>query len=427
MIYLSLIGNSLKPMPETPSLLHSAGAVVRRQVPLVRRLLRRVRGINERCITLHPPDASRPRGRVLLSYIIDGVLPRSEEDLPHSHPHFWETRAMADVFREEGYIVDVIHWTRRRALPRTDYDIFVDVRRNFERHAVALPDHCLKIAHMDTAHHRVHNGNQQQRLEALKARRGIRLDPFKLIEENQAAETADVITVLGNEFTIDTFAYAGKPVHRIRLSNPFTYPFPERKNFSEARRRFLWLSSEGFVHKGLDLVLDAFATLDDHELFVCGPLQNEPAFNKAYHDLLYRTPHIHAEGWIDVQSPRFRKLADSCAAIVYPSCSEGGGGSVITMMHAGLIPVVSREASVDIDAACGLLLEQSSVAALQSAVRTLSAMAPDQLESMARAAWQRARDNHTRTRFKEDYRDFVKRLPEYLRAKRGPSTKEDAP
>lgn len=377
---------------------------------MVRRLLRRLRGTAERCITLQPTQQGPLRGRVLLSYIIDGAMAKPEEQLPHSHPHFWETWAMAECFREEGYVVDVIHWTRRRPLPRTDYDVYVDVRRNFDRYAAVLPPSCIKIAHMDTAHHRVHNGNQRLRLDALRQRRGIVLAPFKLVEENCAAENADLITVLGNDFTMNTFAYAGKPVRRIHLSNAFTYPFPHDKDFSSARRRFLWLGSEGFVHKGLDLVLEAFAGLPDHELVVCGPLNREPAFQKAYSTLLYATRNIRSEGWIDVASQRFQVLTNGCIGMIYPSCSEGGGGCVITAMHAGLIPIVTREASVDITPDRGVVLPRASVASIQAAVKALSARPPAELNAMARAAWIWARATHTREGFKQEYRAFVQEL-----------------
>lgn len=384
------------------------------------RLWRRLRGTNERCIPLPPlgGPAARPRGRVLLSYIIDGVMARAEADLPHSHPHFWETWAMARVFQEEGFAVDVIHWTRRGPLPRADYDVYVDVRRNFDRYAATLPRACLRVAHMDTAHFRVHNGNQDARLHALRQRRGIALNPFKQVEENQAAEQADLICVLGNAFTMDSYVYAGKPVHRIRLSNAFLYPFPENKDFRGVRRRFLWMGSEGFVHKGLDLVLEAFGRMAPYELVVCGPLDSEPDFTNAFADLLFRTPNIHAVGWVDTASPRFRELADSCLGMVYPSCSEGGGGCVITAMHAGLIPVVSREASVDLDGDSGVLLPESTVEAVTDAVRQLSALPPDRLDRMARNAWRRARETHTRELFMQDYRAFVRSLPAAIREKR---------
>ena len=381
--------------------------------PALRRAVRRLRGLNERCVELPPAAGVAPRGRVLLSYIVDAVLVRTERDLPHSHPHFWETWAMAQAFREEGYAVDVIHWTRRGPLPRTDYDIYVDVRRNFDRYAADLPPSCLKIAHMDTAHHRVHNGNQQRRLDDLRQRRGIALAPFKQIEENRAAENADLITVLGNEFTIESFAFAGKPIRRIRLSNAFEYPFPDGRDLAAARRRFLWLGSEGFVHKGLDLVLDAFAGLPDLHLTVCGPVEREPAFRKAFADLLYRTPNIRTEGWVDVAGPRFRELARQSLALVYPSCSEGGGGCVLTAMHAGLIPVVTREASVDIAPDRGVTLPDASVESIRTAVRTLSAAPPADLEAMARAAWTWAREFHTRERFFREYRAFVRELDSF--------------
>lgn len=379
-------------------------------IRMFRRVARRIRGTNERCITLSASPSMPPRGRVLLSYIIDGVLTADESRVSYAHPHFWETRAMADAFRAAGYEVDVIHWTRRRPLPRTDYDIYVDVRRNFDRFAKDMPEPCLRIAHMDTAHHRVHNGNQLRRLAQLKERRGIALKPFKLVEENLAAEHADIITVLGNEFTRQSFAYANKPVCRIPLSNAFTYPFPDAKDFEAARRQYLWFGSEGFVHKGLDLVLEAFAGMPDLQLVVCGPVDREPAFQKAFADLLYGTANIRTEGWIDVAGPRFAQLAAESLAMIYPSCSEGGGGCVITAMHAGLIPVASAEASVDIKPECGILLDDVSVKGLQSAVRALVARSGDELRTMAKNAWLWAREHHSREKFARDYRAFVDQL-----------------
>ncbi len=377
----------------------------------LRRAWRRLLGINERCITLAPCVEGAAKGRVLFSYIIDAALVKREADLPYSHPHFWESWAMIQCFREAGYIVDVIHWTRRRPLPRTDYDIYVDVRRNFDRYSAVLPDSCFKIAHMDTAHYATHNRNQHDRLAQLKARRRIELPPFKLVEANQAAEQADLITVLGNAFTMDTYRFAGKPIVRIPLSNAFEYPIDETKDFAAAKNRFIWLGSEGFIHKGLDLVLEAFAGLPDHHLLVCGPLDSEPDFVRAFHDLLFETPNITVCGWVDVGGDTFRKYVRQCVGTVYPSCSEGGGGCVITLMHAGLIPIVTYEASVDLDPDSGICLTEASVASIQQAVRDLSARSPDQLAAMSQSAVRRVRAHHSRAHFRQAYRELVDSLP----------------
>ena len=113
---------------------------------------------------------------------------------------------------------------------------------------------------------------------------------------------------------------------------------------------------------------------------------------------------------MDVSSPGFVELTRGCLAVAYPSCSEGGGGSIITCMHAGLIPVVTRETSVDIDPSWGIELETSSIDALTAAIRDLAARPAAELRQMSRAAWEYAREHHTRERFGARYRAVMSQL-----------------
>jgi hypothetical protein len=46
------------------------------------------------------------------------------------------------------------------------------------------------------------------------------------------------------------------------------------------------------VHKGLDLVLEAFADMPEYHLTVCGPIQKEQDFERAYYRELYQVPNI---------------------------------------------------------------------------------------------------------------------------------------
>ena len=57
-------------------------------------------------------------------------------------------------------------------------------------------------------------------------------------------------------------------------------------------------------------------------------------------------PNLHYLGWVDVASPSFAKLANSCMGAVYPSASEGGGGAVAQLLHFGLLPIVTQTATV---------------------------------------------------------------------------------
>lgn len=375
----------------------------------VRRLRRRIAQANSRCVVLEPGKPNSDA--VLFSYIIDPFLLKSGQPMPYGHTNFWESWQMADTFRRHGYRVEVIHWTNNDFAPKRDYAYYIDVRRNFARIAPRLNHDCTKILHIDTAHHKFHNSAQRQRLAELFQRRGIDLPPVKLLEETPAIELSDMATVLGNEFTMDTYRFAQKPLHRIPISCPFTYPFPEQKDFSACRRNFLWFGSEGFVHKGLDLVLDAFAAMPEFQLTVCGPLSREPRFEYAYYRELYQLPNIKTIGWVDIASRQFREIMNHTAALIYPSCSEGGGGGVINCMHAGVMPVVSRESSVDVLPENGFVLPNCSVEQIQNTVRQVAALSSANLRQMSLAAWEFVRNHHTREHFAVAYENFVKDIP----------------
>ena len=340
--------------------------------------------------------------------------------MPTSHTHYWESWQMAKTFLELGYSVDVINYTNDAFLPDKDYAFFVDVRRNIERLAPLLNPDCVKILHIDTAHWLFHMTAQCQRLSALKQRRGMTLSPVKIVNPNRAIEQAGYATMLGNEFTMSTYRYANKPIYRIPISATHLYPWPEEKDFSGCRRRFLWLGSDGLVHKGLDLVLDVFSQMPDYHLTICGPVGREKDFERAYYKELYETPNIHTVGWVDISSPQFVEIVNRNVGLIYPSCSEGQSGGVVTCLHAGLIPIVSRESGVDVSAEFGVSLNTCSLEEIRDAVRQVSNLPSQQLQRMARKAWEFARAHHIRERFTEEYRKAIVKIMDHRRVPREP-------
>lgn len=393
------------------------------------RLSRRIRRVESRVVSLAPPPlagqpASRPVGRALLSYILDPFLLPEGSPEPHSHTHFWESREIGRLLVAAGFELDVIHWTNRSFLPGRPYDLFIDVRLNLERLGPLLGPDCLKLMHIETAHCDFYNPAQRRRLAELAERRGFRLAPYKLLEPNGAIEHAHAATILGNRATQATYAHAGKPLWPVPISQPFLYPFPPAKDYLEARRRFLWFGSGGLLHKGLDRVLEVFAALPDLELTVLGPIDREPEFERAFARELYRTPNIHTHGWIDVASPEFLAIAHRHLALVYPSCSEGQNGGAVTCMHAGLIPLLSRESGIDLDAEYGVELVSSSLEEIRGRVLELAARPPADLEAMSRSAWEWVRAHHTREQFSRVYRSSVLEILERFRPALARSVRE---
>jgi glycosyltransferase involved in cell wall biosynthesis len=354
--------------------------------------------------------AGAVRGRALLAHELEGLMLPADAPAPTGHNNLGEARAMRETLLRLGFAVDVISRERTRFRPRGRYDLFVAPRANFARIAAGLNPDCIKVAHLDTAHWLVNNAAIFARELALRDRRGVAIDSHKFIQINRAIETADYATLLGNDFDYASYAFAGKPVFQVPNPSAVLYPWDEGKDFAEARRRFLWIGSQGLVHKGLDLVLEAFARCPELHLTVCGPIDREPVFAAAFRRELFETPNIETLGWVDIASPAFAALRRRTAALVYPSCAEACCGTVVNSMQAGLIPIVGAGAGVDIDPGFGMVLGELSVEAVGQAVRSLAARPPADLAAMARRAWTVARDTYTVERYGEVFGAAIERI-----------------
>ena len=110
-------------------------------------------------------------------------------------------------------------------------------------------------------------------------------------------------------------------------------------------------------------------------------------------------------------SKKFKNICDSSIALVYPSCSEGQSGAVLTTMHAGLIPIISYQSGVDIED-FGVILKENSIEEIKKQVHLMASLPQKELQSRAMKTWEYANENHTRERFASEYRKFVNMLEE---------------
>jgi glycosyltransferase involved in cell wall biosynthesis len=211
---------------------------------------------------------------------------------------------------------------------------------------------------------------------------------------------------MGNDFTADTFRYARKRVYLLNNCPTRVFPEPLRRDPGKCRKSYLWMGGSGLVLKGLDLVLEAFSSMPDYTLTVCGPVESERDFRDAFHKELYLTPNIRTIGFIDIGSERFPGIASECIAIIYPSASEGQAGSVIDGMHAGLIPLVSSASGVD-PGPGGFILEDVSAKGIEEAVRMVSGLPDEELVRRSRETWSYAMANYTREKFSGEYRRII--------------------
>lgn len=364
-------------------------------------------------VSLYPQDACR--GKVLLSYMIEGFLLKPGTPIPKTHTNLWQTVKMAEIFLSLGYEVDVINYTNNSFIPTGNYSFLVDIRHNLKRLAPLLNKDCIKIMHLDTAHILFHNAAESKRLLQLQERREITLRPRRFERPNLGIEFADYATTGGNDFTVDTFKYSKKKIFKLPSPCGIMLDWP-KKDWDKCRKRFLWFSSRGLVFKGLDLALEAFKEMPDCHLTICAPLNQDKDFVDAYHKELFETSNITTVGWVDIDSSKFRDITTTCVANLHLSCSEGGAPSVKMCMHAGLIPVVSYESGVDVND-FGYELRDCSIQNIVNIVTHITQLSKKKIQEMSRSAWIFARRHHTRENFAKEYRRVILGITEEMQGR----------
>ena len=109
---------------------------------------------------------------------------------------------------------------------------------------------------------------------------------------------------------------------------------------------------------------------------------------------------------MDVASPQFSKILNTCGAVVYPSGGEGSSGAIIQVMHAGLIPIITHETGIQEDANY-IVLENPSPESIVKIVKEFSEWPIEKIKEKSRDIWNYARARYTREEFSKAYANFI--------------------
>jgi glycosyltransferase involved in cell wall biosynthesis len=367
---------------------------------IARRVLFVLRG---RVVKLQPRGTLR--GYVLLSYTTTPFTLLDTHTL-QGHSNYWEVRDMADAFLERGYAVDVIDFHNADFIPHRPYVFFIDIAKNMERLTPLLPQSCKKIFFATGAHSSFQNKAEMERITSLEKRRGVALLPRRQAPDMEGVVHANILSGVCGPFPTSTYERFKKPVHMVPVSSSHTFPLNKDKDYGAAKKHFLWFGGAGAVHKGLDRVLEAFATMPEYRLTVCGKFAGEEDFVSLYHRELYTLPNITSVGYINPGSTEFTQICSEAIGVISLSCSEGTASSIVLAMHAGLIPIVNKETGVRVENV-GVLVPDSEIETLKTAIRSLASLAPEMLRQQSLAAWEFARTHHTREQFGKEFRSFI--------------------
>jgi glycosyltransferase involved in cell wall biosynthesis len=306
-----------------------------------------------------------------------------------------------------GYAVDVTDWENYNAPLANEYDVVIGQGPAFEASCRKKSPQCTRI-YLGTTEYVEHLVRaEKDRLERLWIRRGLkcRRRCYAKYKHDTGPMLSDALFLVGSDTTVDTYReVVDRPIYRHATTvGDDIVATVGHKRYETARKNFLWLASYAAVHRGLDVLLEVFSDMPDHDLWVCGGIEYEHDFMAAYDRELRHTSNIHFVGWIDVTSGQFSDLTARCAYIIYPSASEGMAGSVLNCMAAGLIPIVTLEAGVD-TAGHGKLISECSPDVIRQIIRDAAMAEPAELEREARAVVEFTRKRYSKEAFLEAFR-----------------------
>jgi len=373
---------------------------------LLRRLYSRFRSIIRNFIgypviyNANKVNESDCNKRALLIYLVKPFLLKDDDPRFLNHQNLKQCKQIATVIGEFGYIVDVVDIGDKRFRSSKNYDLIISHRVNLSGIENLIRNNDLiKIYLSSGLNHIVSNRNLRKRYKLLFERRKRRLKIKRLVtEEMPYVLISNAIVGFGNEFTMNTWKeiYKGPTYSFNNYGFKETKSSVDSKDFSKARKNFLFFASGGNVLKGLNLLLEVFPKYPNLHLYVYGSFESESDFCVCYHKELYETPNIHPEGWVTVNSETFYDLLQKCTYIILPSCSEGQPGSVVQCMYSGLIPVVTKESGIDTEN-FGVTINDDGLEEIENTIVKLSKLPED---------WHREHSIRTREvaekRFNED-------------------------
>lgn len=269
-----------------------------------------------------------------------------------------------------------------------------------------IKENAIKIVYITGSNPIINNARSLKRLEEAEKRCGVDIttvscrlgEPFsKEIEKFSAA------FFIGNSHNMRTFdaIYNMPPVHYLINSGyMLDIPFDRREKKCNS---FLFFASSGQVHKGLDLLLDIFSQkYFPCELYICSAYGNEPQFVAAYKKELFDMPNIHAMGFIAINSKKFADIVKKCAYLIVPSCAEGQMGSALTVMSAGVIPILSQECGFDDDEA--ILLPDCELETIKNIILEYSQKSMDWVDKKSHEVIDMTRKKHSKEMFIQSLR-----------------------
>jgi glycosyltransferase involved in cell wall biosynthesis len=325
-----------------------------------------------------------------------------------AHSNYQESLVIAEAFNKLGYKVDIYNNHKKYDIDFNKYNIIFGEGMPMYQ-AIQSKTTAKKIYYATGSHPwQCTMGSLRRVVEFYNKTNFLAINSTRLLDYRWglAASLCDEVLCIGNENTKKTFLDNG--CLNVSLVNPTFHALEDIEDIEKkpsATKSMLYFASYGLLHKGLDIVVEAFKDFPDWTLHICGYTDREGDFLSS----LLISDNIVNHGFIDIESSLFKELSSKCGYVILPSVSEGIATAVITAMGRGaMIPVVSKECGVDIDN-FGIEIKDLTVDAVKESLMKCENITDNDFYDLCKKSQAKAYSEYTLSSYSETmYRYLLK-------------------
>lgn len=329
-----------------------------------------------------------------------------------THCNIYESLIIKDELSSFGYAIDAVDYRYNREIDYSKYDLILGFGDLFSKSFLSknVKDDIKRICYSTGTYIDSWNNAEVFRLQYLNNRFNLKLTPERPWGWDMSTFSflnSDGVIQTGNQWTKSTFDH-------LNIKNFFVVPVPtitkENKYIpieEMSGKDFIFFSGAGAVFKGLDLVIEAFNSIDSNSnLYIYGPFEGEQNFMSIFRPIIDKNPNIFFNGLIDPMSDEFDEVVSRCAFTILPSCGESGASSVITTMHKGLIPIVTEGTSVDL-VNFGITIQSLSIESVRSSMKEALNLSNEEISRQRKLVVKHIKNNQTQNSYRKKLKEAL--------------------
>lgn len=279
--------------------------------------------------------------KLLFSYVFNHLFEDLENNICGTRGV--ESAIMISEFIKKGYCIDLIdcrNENEESIIRKKKYDLVFGFGKPFN--LLNQPEVDTKrIMYLTEKHPQYSKKKEKERLDYYYSRYNKKVNYSRtgLFYKEEDFVNLDSIVYIGSPKDSDLIP-CSIPKHSIAPTGLINKKYKlHQRQISASKTKFLWFGSLGAIHKGLDLLIDAFKLNPNYTLYIAGLGKIEEKNLPKYSN----NKNIVNLGYVNVNSDRFLNIINDCSYVILPSCSEAMSTGVITCMNHGLIPIITED------------------------------------------------------------------------------------